>query len=170
MRDHEPITIKEWRSLPEEQETAVRRVVREWEGTPYVDLHRIKGMGVDCFQLVAAFLDDLHGSPPGTTKLPRHCATTARFRPDIAAPAIRNLVKSYEGCDIIRDGTIEPGDIVVSRSILEEDGHLYEGHAMIATAEEWSLLHAIRPRTCRTTCEDREIVTVYRSRGKHLWS
>ena len=170
MENQEPISITTWNNLPAEQEAAVRKVVDEWEGTPYRDLTRIKGMGVDCFQLVAAMLDELNGKPTGYTVLPKLSPSIARHRPDLAKKAIMMLVRAHSGCDLIFDGSLEPGDVVAVRSCIEEDGHLFEGHAMIVTDQKWSLLQACRPETCRTSCEDKQVVRVYRPRGKESWS
>jgi hypothetical protein len=165
-----PIAISEWKSLPGELDNRVEEVLQAWCGTPYLEQTRIRAMGVDCFQIVAAFLDEMMGEPPGTTELPRLSANIARHRPDLAMRAIRVLREAHGGSDEIRDGSVEVGDIIVVRSIQRTDGPLYEGHTMIASPEPYRVLHAVSPRACWTTCAGREVVKVYRPKEKHRWT
>jgi len=159
-----------WLSLPGGLDSRVDEVLNSWEGTPYFDQHRIKAMAVDCYQIVAAFLDEMMGEPPGTTTLPRLSRQIARNRPDLARQAIRALREAHEGSWSIEDGTIETGDILVTRSVMRTDGPEYEGHTMIAGSVPFSALHAVSPRVCWTTCANKEIIKVYRAKGKHRWS
>jgi len=166
----EPIKILGWRPLSKEIDDRVLSVLNSWERTPYRDLDRIKGMGVDCFQIVAAFLDEMARVPLGTTKLPRLSSSIARNRPDIARGAIRDLRRSHEGSETVVDGIVEPGDIIVVRSILATDGPMYEGHTMIAGTKPNTLLHAIRPRVCWSGWGTMEVVRIYRPKNKDsLW-
>jgi len=158
-----------WTTLSRKQNSKVMSSLHSWKGTPYRELDRIKAMGVDCFQLIAAFLDEMFDCKPGTTQLPRLSASTSRNNPGAAQPAISCLRRAHHGSEEVDDGTIQTGDILVVRSILRTDGHRYEGHTMIAGENPWSVLHAVRPKVDWTSCEGRDIVKIYRPREKQLW-
>jgi hypothetical protein len=163
------IKITEWNTSNHALCSAVDACLSRWKGTPYLPAHRIRAMGVDCYQVVAAFLDEMAGKPLGHTELPKLSPDIARHRPDLARAAIRRLREANGGSWSLREGPVEPGDILVVRSILRTDGHAYEGHTMIASGVPFKVLHAVRPRVCWTTCEHREIMSVYRPKEKAAW-
>jgi len=159
-----------WRSVGTRLEDRLEVCLQSWVGTPYIELERIKAMGVDCIQLVAAFLDEMHRAPAGTTSLPRMSAAAARHRPDLASKVIKLLRRAHSGSTIVRDGIVEPGDVLVVRSILTTDGPEHEGHTMIAGARPYTVYHAVRPRVCQSSCEGWEIMRVYRPKEKQSWT
>lgn len=168
MNELQPIEIKGW--YPERPYSEkVDAVLDSWIGTPYLGKHRIKAMGVDCYQIVAAFLDEMFGQAPGFTKLPSLSSSVARHRPDLARNAIKILRNAHQGSIRVTDGIIQPGDVLVVKSNLEVDSHLHEGHTMIATSTPWSVVHAVEPRVCRTTCDYWDIVRIYRAKGRAQW-
>ncbi len=162
------VNASDWLPLPPAVEARIHRTMGSWEGTPYLHGHRIKGMGVDCYQIVAGFLDDMFGAPAGHTKLPRLSAQIARNKPDIARQAIKRLCRAHEGSPPVTGG-IEPGDIMVVRSIIRTDGHEFEGHTLIAGTVPGTVLHAIQPSVTWSSSEGRDIIRVYRPKGKHRW-
>lgn len=163
------IEYKCWKTLGDSRDQLVDSWLESWNRTPYVPLHRLQAQGVDCFQIVAAFLDDMMGAPPGHTELPRLQPSIARHRPDLARDAINRLRRAHFGSEQVRDGSIETGDIVVVRNILQENGHRFEGHTLIASSTEYRVLHAIKPRVCFGSSAGREIMAVYRPKRKDLW-
>ena len=164
------VEISHWLSLGEQLDRRVDDVLGSWEGTPYLSQHRIKAMGVDCYEIAAAFLDEMERKPRGSTVLPKLPPGIANNRPDMAARAIRVIVEAYEGLESLVDGSVETGDILVVRNTLRNDGPAHEGHSMIAGSEPYSVLHAVSPRVCWTTCAGREIIKVYRAKAKHRWT
>jgi hypothetical protein len=126
-------------------------------------------MGVDCYQIVAAFLDEMFRRPPGFTVLPKLSPQIARNKPEIARMAIKTLCRAHQGSTLVRDSAVEPGDVMVVRSIIRTDGHLYEGHTLIAGTRPGTALHAIEPRVTWTSVEGRQIVRIYRPKGKIAW-
>ena len=51
--------------IEEDERALVVRIAQEWAGTPYHHRARIKGVGVDCGQLVAGVFEEAGLIPPG---------------------------------------------------------------------------------------------------------
>ena len=145
---------------------ALNRVLGRWEGTPYRSGQRIRGMAVDCVQLVAGVLDDLFGRPCGATPVPRLKPDSAIHSPGSAIPTVRALVKGFGAVRV--NGSPRPGDILVVRATTFENvGPRRPGHTMIVGALRGQLLHALPPQVCFTSlCDPSSILRIYRTDPK----
>lgn len=141
-----------------------------WEGTPYMAGSRVRGAGVDCAQLIPAFLDFMY-SNPSKTPLPRLAPDTGVHNPVAAKETVKAIRRAYPSHPV-KDGSIEPGDIILTRSTHDFTGPENAGHAMIAMPVPGTALHSMpQSGVCITSVEaTRGIVQVYRLERKHLWA
>lgn len=107
-----------------------------WELTPYMRGQRCRGVAVDCVRFVTGLLDDLYGFER---------AEAPRLPPDIAfhnrrgaLAGMREVLRLYRPYDRVRDGTIEPGDVIVSGPVGGGPGH-----GMIVGVERATIYHAV---------------------------
>lgn len=145
-------------------------ILDRWLGTPHVAGQRLRGVGVDCVQFVAAFLDEAARLPARTTEVPRLPQDSGAA--DQWLCALRQVMGSIlarHPADLVHDGQVEPGDIVVCR--LGNAGG--PGHAMIVGGEPRRVYHASRParRVCWTGLGSIAYLDrIYRPQNKHRWS
>jgi hypothetical protein len=149
----------------------LRRVLDGWLGTRYGEGQRAKRIQVDCVQFVAGVLDELFAVKTPTF-VPRLRADIALHSPERAYPTIKAFREAHYGMDEVEDGTVQPGDIIVTRAEHQEDAKERDAHVMIAGAERWTAYHAIpRVGVVKTTIAcTRGILRVYRPRRKDLWA
>lgn len=102
-------------------ESLVAWFIRSWEGTPYRPNARMRNLGVDCANLVAAWLE-----------------VTTKVRIMEIAPRQRDFFKA-KACVRIRSGVIQSGDIVMVKGTSGIHPH---GHLMIAADKPFQFLHA----------------------------
>lgn len=141
-----------------------------WERTTYMPGNRVRGVGTDCAQLVPAFLDFMYRTGR-RTEIPRLAPDTGVHNRNAAWNTVRAVRKAFPS-HVVRDNTIEPGDIVLTRATHDWTGPQNPGHAMIAMPRFCSAMHAM-PNTgvCMTSLElSRGIVRVYRLEGKETWA
>jgi len=144
----------------------------QWTGTPWVEGQRARRVGVDCVQLVGAFLDEMMGLPDHTTvpRLPARCAV---HRPGTAEPTVAALRKAHHGSDPVRDRTVEPGDILVTRAEPGREAPAIGAHAMIALPRTLQALSASAGagRVIRTSIPATSgVLVVFRPKRKDLWA
>jgi cell wall-associated NlpC family hydrolase len=121
-----------WRDpLTPAARAALEAALHGWLGTPYLAGQQGKGQGVDCVRFVAAVLDELYGRATPIKTLPQDAALHARAT---AVLAMKKFLTLYQPNERVTDGTIEPGDVLVTS---REGGG--PGHAMIAGPRRWTL-------------------------------
>lgn len=134
-------------------------VCESWAGTPYVKSQRLRGVAVDCANFVVAVLDELYGlNLPPTPSLP------AGETHEKAEPAIRAIMSRFPHRRLSAGESIEPGDVVFTRT----GDHV--GHVLICGPR--GLWHAIQGvGVCRTGlgCLSGKVDRVYRLLNKELW-
>jgi cell wall-associated NlpC family hydrolase len=149
---------------------ALDRVLNEWIGTPYMAGQRAKGMGVDCVQLIAGVLDDLF-KPPTPTPVPRLPADSATHDIRSAYRTIHALADAWYVSPVVRDGTVQPGDVLVTRATNNRTGPRNPGHAMIVGANPFEVVqatpvlgvHKVHLYACRP------VIRLYRPNRKDQW-
>lgn len=118
-------------TAPPQALAALERALARWVGTPYRVGQQCAGAGVDCVRFVAAVLDDVMGRVTPIETLPQDAALHARASAIAAMHRIRRL---YEPVALVEDGTLEPGDLLVTAP---PGGG--PGHALIAGPRRWEL-------------------------------
>lgn len=151
-----------WRFLDNSE--VVERVVNRWISTPYRPKARVRQQGVDCVQLIAALLDELYDCPfTPIVSVPSDVGFHDERR---AIGSIRALRTMWRGSDVVRDRSVEPGDILVARI----SGRVVN-HALFVTEQPMTVIHAqpdlgvIRQPLSHLS----DPLRIYRPRMKHLW-
>lgn len=119
-------------------EVKINRVLSSWLNTPHIAGQQCKGAGVDCVQLVGAFLDEMCNAKT-KTKIPRLPQTTGMSDHDFikGAPVLKAITDKYPA-DSIKAKILMPGDIIVCRLGLNGG----PGHAMIVAGQDSRVVHA----------------------------
>ena len=100
-----------WRSLDPAIEAHVSRVLENWIGTPYRDGQQVPGVGTDCVRFVTGCIDQLQGREiQPIPKLPNDASLHNR---EAAMRVMRIIISLYEPLEEVKDGTLEPGDIII---------------------------------------------------------
>jgi hypothetical protein len=140
-------------------------ILRAWEGTPYMDRQQVCGYGVDCIRFMAAVIDELYGfARVPLPDLPRDMGMHDRRG---ATRAMRYIKRIYDPVQIVRDGTTQPGDVIVTGPT---NGG--PGHAIITGPE--------RNTMWETSCENgvwrasmlfvnQKPFRVYRAKDRYKW-
>ena len=159
-----------WRRRPDIEENLHRELLR-WLGTPYMAGQRVRGIGVDCVQLIAGIFDNLFRRP-SPTPVPRLRADAAIHCPDKGFATVKALLTAFPCDDVDAEKIIEPGDVLVVRASFDQNGPANLGHCLIAGTETHTAIHAILPNgVCMAgTRAVGEILKVYRPKEKHLWA
>lgn len=160
-----------WRPVVPELAAAIDRVVALWDRTPYMPGQRAKGVGTDCVQQVGGILDDLFGVSEGTTSLPSIAPDSAIHNMRMAWPVISTLRRAHHGSFIDRSGTIEPGDVIVTRATSLPGAPRRQAHVLFACPQPYTALHAIQGIGSHITSLEltNGILRVYRPKRKDLW-
>ena len=137
-----------------------------WLGTPYAAGCAAKGIGggVDCIRFVCAAMDALYGfRREPIDRLPHDVAL---HNPTAANAALRKIIRMYEPCVHVEDGSLEPGDVVIVSL-----GGGGPSHAKIADTRRNTLYHATADGICMTGILEQEGTpwAVYRVQDKHRW-
>jgi cell wall-associated NlpC family hydrolase len=117
----------------QEQRAAVVAEAKTWLRTPFRDMARIKGVGVDCGQLLVAVLPvalgiDLYD--PGHYSIQHHLnASTEEY--------VEHVLKC---CREISEDEADAGDIVVYKS-----GRTYSHGAFLVDKWPGTIIHAMKP-------------------------
>lgn len=145
----------------------MERVLARWDGTGYMSGQQQPGKHADCIGFVFGVVDELYGRPsPPRPSLPPDTAMHSREQ---ALATIRTLRRLYAPNSPVLDGTLEPGDIVVT-------GHAQggPGHVMIVGPYRNTLWHCVNEiGVCQTGLGLAEgfetIFGVYRFDDRERW-
>lgn len=168
-RKTETITRITWCPVDAAIQNRVEEVIASWEYTPHRDGHCLKKQGADCRGFAVGVLDDFYGTcfAPLLPRLPPDSGHHS------ALPGLRVIswLRHRFPTKLVRDNTIEPGDILVCRGSSNPLSPAYLGHVMVAGAQRLSAAHAIRYQSVRrTTIEvSQGIVRIYRMLNKEQW-
>lgn len=91
-------------------EDHMRRIFVDWEGTPHMDGQQAKGTACDCVRFVSAVVDELSGDSTDLDILP---ADTAFHNKESAWKAFRQMRTVFKAEDVPKEGTFQPGDILI---------------------------------------------------------
>lgn len=113
----------------------VDSVIDSWIGTPYGLNQSKKQVAVDCIRFVTSCCDELLQRPQTDyTELP---PDTAMHRPDLAARAMRQIMKLFRPYRVWKGGPMKPGSILV-----EYANRGGPQHAKILTTTPMVVAHA----------------------------
>lgn len=110
-------------------------ILRAWEGTPYMPGQKMKQVGVDCVRFTMAVYEELFQMAP--IELPLLPSDTAMHHRRGAIRAMRQIKRLLPPMEDVRDGSIEPGDLLV----VGQAG-AGPGHAIVAGFEKNTLWQA----------------------------
>lgn len=103
-------------------ERRLEEILRDWSTTRYMSGQQSRGVHADCIGFVFGVVDELYGRPsPPRPVLPPDTAMHSREK---ALATIKTLRQLYAPNTRIEDGTIEPGDIVVTGQRAGGPGHV----------------------------------------------
>lgn len=158
-----------WRPIGAKIEARINAVMGAWLGTPYMAGQQVRGLGVDCVQLVGGVLDDLYRSP-SPTPIPRLRGDSGIHSLRAGFSTIHAIRQAYKS-SVVRDDTIEPGDILITRATADFRGPLRPGHAMVAAVRPGIVLHAVPGGDVHFTSiqSGPPIIRIYRALDKHRW-
>lgn len=135
MRNH---VEQDWqfREAPPELAGFVSRlsaILESWRGTRYLAGSGAKKAGADCVGFVVGALDELFGTRTPRQDLP---ADASMHSHDGAIACMRAVRKAFRAHVVVRDGVLEPGDVIVTGPT---DGG--PGHAMLVGVRVGELWH-----------------------------
>lgn len=145
-------------------------VCDSWLRTPYQAHQRIKGVGADCKELVCGVLDELFRRESPTT-VPRRSPNVATHWPKRALPVVSAIRRSYDS-ELIRSGTIEVGDVLVTRACFSTASPENGGHVMLAWVTPGTVLDIVNFGHARISSiqVNKGILGIYRPKGKEAWA
>lgn len=117
-------------------EARLERILASWDNTKYMSGQQQRGVHADCIGFVFSVVDELYGRP--TPERPTLPPDTAMHSREKALATIKTLRTLYAPNTRITDGSIEPGDIVVTG---HRDGG--PGHVMIVGPYRNTLWHCV---------------------------
>lgn len=158
-----------WQKLEEPVQVAIHKAQTPWIGTRYSAHQREVGCGVSCYGLVAAILDTLYRKE-GPTPLPMLNVNTGACSGEDAGLVLA-FRRAYPLDEVV--GCIEPGDLVVTRSVPGLLGPDWMGHVMMAGVRPGQAIHAL-PATGVTwgsfVSSLGRVLKIYRPRDKGSWA
>lgn len=154
--------------MPEHE--ALISVFRQWFATPYMVGQRSPGQGVDCAQLIFGMMDTLHGRET-PTDCPKMIVANTVHNARVAFRCVILMRRAYP-TEIVRDGSIEPGDIILTRGLVGSHGPRRPGHAVIAGIVPGTCFHAVPlVGVCMSSLTSLPgVLRVYRPLEKHRWA
>lgn len=143
-------------------------IARRWENTPYMPGQRVRGVGVDCVQLVAAVYDELCRNR-AKTRIPRLPPNSGPHDARAGLRTARAVCGAF-GLRLIREPVIEPGDLLVTRASLDPESPRRMGHALIYLGGS-RCLHAVgESGACVTSIAGTSgIIRIYRATDITRW-
>lgn len=165
MTSYVPLPLR-WRPLQDEVARGrIERILCDWEGTPYARGQRVKQVGVFCTAFVCAVLDELYGREP--VDLPEIPDDASMHDPARARAGLRWFLRQYP-CDVVEDGFVEPGDVLITGPIAGGPGH-----AIFVGPQPGTLWQASGPAVHFTGMSipgEYSLHAVYRLRERQKWS
>lgn len=145
----------------------VEAVCRSWENTPYLEGQCLKGKAADCVHFFSAVMDELYGTDR-TSLLRRVRGDTSLHNKEAVVRAMRAILKTYTGQNEVTDGSLEPGDVVVTGP-----ANGGPGHVMVAGGRRGVLWHCTRQTGVQQTGYGiltlEKLFAVYRACDKDTW-
>lgn len=146
----------------------MRRILSEWEDTPYLAGRQVKKAGVDCVRFVCAVLDELYG-------INRDVKTVLNLPQDVSlhdragAFSAMRAIKELYGHDDVEGLVVQPGDVFV---VGETTGG--PGHAIFVGPDENTLWQAGSRKVHKTGLafvqDAQRVFRVYRPRERRKWA
>ena len=157
---------------PLKNATALEALARElarWHRTPYAEGQGVPGRdgGTDCVRFVGGVLDSVRGRPRTPVRALRRGA--AQHDQVAAAELMADLIEVFQPMTAVRDGTYEPGDVVVLGL-----GGGGPQHLLIVGPIRWSLWEAgpsgvLPAGSTRLIMSGVDVLRVYRPDDKAGW-
>jgi hypothetical protein len=148
---------------------ALARELARWLRTPYAEGQGVPGRdgGTDCVRFVGGVLDSVRGRPRTPVRALRRGA--AQHDHAAAAALMADLVELFVPMTAVRDGTYEPGDVVVLGL-----GGGGPQHLLLAGPARWSLWEAgpsgvLPSSAARLTAPGVAVLRVWRPEDKGAW-
>lgn len=122
----------------------IARLLRMWEGTPYLEGQQVPQAGVDCFRFVCGVLDAMEQVSRDIEHIPADQSMHDRAG---ALAAMRSVMERYAPYEIVLNNTVEAGDVLVTGP---KGGG--PGHAMLVGPTPGHLWHVPGPgkAVCRS--------------------
>lgn len=143
------------------------RILASWEDTPYRPGQHVRGVGTYCTAFVCAVLDELYRQP--SAALPEDIPIDASMHdPELARSGLRWFLTRYPNHVRVQDGTVEPGDVLVTGPVSGGPGH-----AIIAGPRKgtlWQCSGRSVHRAGYSLPETYRLHAVYRMTDRHKWS
>jgi len=159
-----------WKRITGAVERRILIVCESWKGTPYMTGQQARGIGVDCVQFIGAILDALYRRPARTLipRLPPNAGLHSEESGLRTAMAIR---KGFESAEV-DDGSIEPGDVLVTRGTMDTRAHAYLGHVLLAGVLPGTAIHSTQGVGVSWTSVQGipGILRIYRPLNKNTWA
>lgn len=158
-----------WKSICCRCERSLEEAIRSWIPTKYGAGQRVRGGRVDCAQLIFGLLDQLNRNPEPSL-MPRFSPDAAVHDPRPYTAVVLAGKKAF-GLRVVRDRTIEPGDVILTRSTWDRLSPRRPGHAMMAGVRRGTAVHAIPNTgvTMTTLAVTTGILRILRPEGKNKW-
>ncbi len=138
----EPLQIEGFSALQNQNiSERIRRILKEWEGTPHMDGQQTKGVACDCVHFVAGVLDELAGT---TTPLNVFPPDSAFHSKETAWKAFRQFKNRFDGIEVPKKTIFQPGDVLI---VGPRNGG--PGHAVLVGADE-DIWHCNSRKVVRT--------------------
>lgn len=165
-------SLRWWNPLDASGSARLQKVLDSWVGTPYQEGQRARGIAVDCVQLCPGVMDALYKALKPTF-VPRLQVDAAMHDIKRGWATVKAVREMHLGSEIADDGTVQPGDILLTRAEDHPSAPHRAAHAVIAGVKPWTGIHAL-PITgvCWTSIHpDRmPIIQIMRHRGKDQWA
>jgi hypothetical protein len=162
----------QWKELPSslsQQGEALKRVLLEWEGTPYFAGSAIKQGGVDCVRFICALFKELEGQPLNNEIIKLLPPDAAMHTKSGSIRVMKYILKLLDPIYEIVPPFVEPGDILV---VGPTNGG--PGHAMIVSPWKNVLVHAGTSEVCKTgfhlSVHYQKIFHVFRKGNRQCWA
>lgn len=95
------------------------KILQSWEGTPYMDGQRLRGVATNCIGFASGVLDELYGSESSFPRLPPDTAMHNRRE---AMRIMRTMMRAFQHEQAI--DYVEPGDVLVTGELGGGPGHI----------------------------------------------
>ena len=139
---------------------AIVEQARSWIGTPYMMCGRVKGVGVNCAQLLYGVAKDASVLPEDAPE-PRFL--TPQFAMHVKQEKLVDYITSYGGVETTED-KVKNGDVILFKT------GMVCGHAAIIVDWDHKLVvHSIAPQGCHTASIHEGRLARYQRRYFTLW-